>query len=145
MCNWLFQMAVNMAFEPLLAATSTATTFGVSLVVMVFALGFIHAFLPETRGLEGEEIVTYDICSMQQVQTPFPFLLHSLNSLLVHPLTGGDWGAQWPRRCCSRDARARDRRLQEHVLSEGTARSDGGGELAMVEATPAGGGASPRP
>ena len=69
MCNWLFQMAVNMAFEPLLAATSTATTFGVSLVVMVFALGFIHAFLPETRGLEGEEIVTYDICSMQQVQT----------------------------------------------------------------------------
>ena len=38
--------------------------------VIVFALGFIHAFLPETRGLEGEEIVTYDICSMQQVQIP---------------------------------------------------------------------------
>ena len=80
MCNWLFQMAVNMAFEPLLAATSTATTFGVSLVVMVFALGFIHAFLPETRGLEGEEIVTYDICSMQQVQHKSQKALTSLVS-----------------------------------------------------------------
>ena len=90
MCNWLFQMAVNMAFEPLLAATSTATTFGVSLVVMVFALGFIHAFLPETRGLEGEEIVTYDICSMQQVHAPSPIGLLLLQR--AHLLTGGDLG-----------------------------------------------------
>ena len=88
-CNWLFQMAVNMAFEPLLAATSTATTFGVSLVVMVFALGFIHAFLPETRGLEGEEIVTYDICSMQQVQIP-----PSLSSSSLSSLDDGDGAAE---------------------------------------------------
>jgi hypothetical protein len=49
--NWMFQMMVNMAFEPLVHATSTATTFGLSFFVCLLALGFIHAFLPETRGL----------------------------------------------------------------------------------------------
>jgi hypothetical protein len=49
--NWMFQMMVNMAFEPLVHATSTATTFGLSFFVCLLSLGFIHAFLPETRGL----------------------------------------------------------------------------------------------
>lgn len=94
--NWMFQMMVNMAFEPLVHATSTATTFGLSFFVCLLALGFIHAFLPETRGLESDEIVTYDVFAP----------------------------SQWRRRCCSRADRAADRRLQRNVLSETSSRGE---------------------
>ena len=70
--NWLFNLVVAGAFEPLRTATSSAFVFGASFCAMVLAMLFFRGFLPETRGIELDDVVTFDVLDV----------------------------ASWPRRCC---------------------------------------------